>query len=238
MSRGQDFWLIQLLDGNARFMIRADVDSSFFRRYLWIGIGCLAYALWCLYDGFIAYPSQLERAAAFEAIPDGAKRIDTWIALASKNGWPERIPLKSADELAGMISGQMFYATICILISGIALFSWFRSRGTWIEGDESKLRHCRGQEVPIDAITKIDKRKWAKKGIAKVTYNDGGRNRRFVLDDFKYHTASVRKLLAFAEANLEADQVTGDQLERDKVEPSTTEEPAESSDDVTPAADG
>uniref|UniRef100_UPI00389A29B9 hypothetical protein n=1 Tax=Stieleria sedimenti TaxID=2976331 RepID=UPI00389A29B9 len=70
--------------------------------------------------------------------------------------------------------------------------------------------------MPIDAITKIDKRKWDAKGIAKIHYEVDGKKMKFVMDDFKYEREPMGQLMKFAEAQLTEEQVTGDFLERDK----------------------
>lgn len=210
-------------------MIRADVDNSFFRRYLWIALGSVSYAFWCLYDGLIAYPRKLEIAKAFEAIPDDAMKFQAWSQLATENGWATRFPAKTAKEIEGMIPGQFMFAIICGVIGLAALIIWLRAKGSWVEGDETLIRNSRGKQVPIESITKIDKRKWPEKGIAKLHFKTDGRSGKFVLDDFQYDSAKVVQLLTFAEANLDASQIRGDQLEREKK--STADEDQESQQD-------
>lgn len=199
-------------------MIRADVHLPFFRKHLYLALGCIAYAAWCIYDALIGYPKKLKIAQAFESIPDDANKLEKWVEVASENGWSSRNPAKTADEVLGMIQGQYIYAMICVVIALVALILWVRAKGTWVEADETTIRNSRGSELPIDGITKIDKRKWTDKGIAKIHYSANGRSGRFVLDDFKYDTESVGKILNLAEANLEPNQIRGDKLERVKAQ--------------------
>lgn len=216
-------------------MIRADVHLPFFRKHLFLALGCFAYALYFIYDGLIAYPKKLKIAEAFESIPNGPNKSEQWVQMATENGWSSRNPAKTADEVAGLIQGQFIYASICVAIAAVALILWARAKGTWVEADEQEIRNSRGKTLSIDAITKIDKRKWSDKGIARIHHQTNGRRGRFILDDFKYDTPAVGQILVLAESGLEPDQVVGDKLERVKLEekeaaaaPSEIEPPSES----------
>jgi len=61
-----------------------------------------------------------------------------------------------------------------------------RSRGHWIEMDDKGVRSSWGESFQFDQVELLNKRRWRNKGIAKVTYVDGSRKRRFVIDDFKF----------------------------------------------------
>ena len=213
-------------------MIRANVHQPYFRKHLFIALGGFAYAAWCLYDGLVAYPRNLEIAEAFEAIPDDAKRVETWTQLASERGWSADTPVKSAAEVASLISGQFFFAAICATVGIVALIIWARARGTWVEGDESQIRSSWGDEIAIPSITKINKRKWPEKGIARLYYEENGKKGRFVMDDFKYDSTAMGQILTFAEAHLSADDVVGDRLERDKAADAIASAEASAGDDV------
>ena len=43
-----------------------------------------------------------------------------------------------------------------------------------------------GQRVELDSIVKIDRKQWAKKGIAFAIYEVGGKQKRLTLDDHKF----------------------------------------------------
>ncbi|MEM6471951.1 MAG: hypothetical protein AAF802_20495, partial [Planctomycetota bacterium] len=107
---------------------------------------------------------------------------------------------------------------LCGLVGVPALMMFMSGQGTWIEGDETVLKSSKGKEVPIDSIQKIDKRKWEAKGIAKIYYEQDGKTKKFVMDDFKFDRKPMGELMLFAEANLDESQVIGDDLERDKRE--------------------
>lgn len=196
-------------------MLRADVHKPFFRKFLLVFLGCLAYSGWCLYDGLWAYPRQLTIAMAYEELPEEGRR-EAWEALAAENGWPPVTPQKKAEKIRNNIGSQFLMIAFCMLFGIPAVIMWMGGQGTWIEGDETVLRNSRGAEVPIDSIVKIDKRRWPEKGIAKIYYEVDGTTKKFVMDDFKYHRETMGELMKFAEANLTEDQLIGDGFERDK----------------------
>ncbi|QEF99570.1 hypothetical protein Mal15_36350 [Stieleria maiorica] len=196
-------------------MIRADVHQPFFRKFLYVFLGCTAFAGWCLYDGLIGYPKKLTIAEAYESLPEENRR-DAWKELAGENGWPTITPAKTADDVRHDIGSQFMMVVLCMLFGIPALLMFMSGQGTWVEGDQTLIRNSKGQEVPIDAISKIDKRKWEAKGIAKIHYEVDGKKMKFVMDDFKYEREPMGQLMQFAEANLSEEQVTGDFLERDK----------------------
>ena len=55
----------------------------------------------------------------------------------------------------------------------------------------------------------LNKRKWRDKGIAKVTYRDGNRKRRFVIDDYKFHRHPTDAILYELEQKIGVDKITG-----------------------------
>ncbi|MCA9141129.1 MAG: hypothetical protein KDB00_30370 [Planctomycetales bacterium] len=196
-------------------MIRANVHQPFFRKFLWVFLGCTAFAGWCLYDGLVAYPNKLTIAEAYEGLPEDNRR-EAWKELAAEQGWPTVTPSKSAEEIGHDIGSQFMMVVLCMLFGIPALLMFMSGQGTWVEGDEETIRNSKGQEVPIRSITMIDKRKWDAKGIAKIHYEVAGKKKKFVMDDFKYDRETMGKLMRFAEAGLCEDQVEGDFLERDK----------------------
>ncbi|MEO1529761.1 MAG: hypothetical protein AAFX06_30455 [Planctomycetota bacterium] len=198
-------------------MLRADVHKPFFRKFLFVFLGCLGYSGLCLKDGLWAYPKKLTVAMAYEELPEEG-REEAWEKLAAEKGWPPVAPAKEAKKIRQDIGTQFLQIALCMLFGVPAVMMWMGGQGTWIEGDESILRNSKGVEVPIESITKIDKRKWPEKGIAKIYYEVDGKTKKFVMDDFKYNREAMGELMKFAEANLVEDQLIGDGFERDKFE--------------------
>tara|TARA_R110002049_G_scaffold4601_4_gene31793 strand:+ start:9594 stop:10313 length:720 start_codon:yes stop_codon:yes gene_type:complete len=188
-------------------MLRANFVPGYFRRFLFVFIGCFAFAMYCLYDGFIGYPHKLVISKAYYEMPE-ENRTELWRAKAKANGWPLETPKEPEDIIHG-IGQQWFMAGLCALIGLPALWKWFRAKGTWVEGDETRIRNSKGKELAIENITKINKRKWDEKGIATIYYDENGRSKKFVMDDFKYDREPMGQLMRYAEANLTDEQIVG-----------------------------
>jgi hypothetical protein len=104
---------------------------------------------------------------------------------------------------------QFVFAGIMGAIALALLFGVWRARGRWIEAGPSGLTSSWGQSVDFASIVSVDKRHWQKKGIAKVYYEDGGRKRRFVIDDFKFKRAPTDAILRDLEAKIGVEMITG-----------------------------
>ena len=79
-----------------------------------------------------------------------------------------------------------------------------------MEADEKSVTTSWGESLQIENITKIDKRKWEKKGIASVHFkNEFGLDKFMVFDDFKYDRDSMGEIMKLAEKNLKPDQIVG-----------------------------
>ena len=196
--------------------IRAESDSKFMLRFLLIAVMLLGYALWSLYDGFVAYPKEMKRAEAFysaEMMAMGeTDRAERWQVIAQENDWKRSKP-KKPDEVQGLIYWQYGMAFMCTLIGVPMLIKYLRSRGAWIGATDQGLQSSGGETVPFDAITQVDKTRWAKKGIARVHYNQDGSDKVFVLDDFKFLRDPMGNIMQLLEQKIDASLVTGGPLE-------------------------
>jgi len=170
--------------------VRANVDNKFIRRYMIIAIGGLAFMLWGAYDAFVAFPKKLEMAHAFAEIKDQPDYENKWLALYEKNkdkGWTRAKP---------------------------TLMKYFKTKGTWMESTDKGISTSWGKSVDFDQITKIDKRKWEKKGIAKVHFKDEVNTEGvMVFDDFKYDRSTMSELMSMCEKGLKRDQIVNGKSE-------------------------
>ena len=188
--------------------LRANINTKFFLRYVLIGIVCLFWAFYCLYDGFIGYPNQIIRATALEKIKkENPEREwdDLWEAMATENSWSIEDP--GTSKTHADIVGQFVMAGVSAPIGLIGLFLFLRSRGRWIEADATGLTSNWGQSFEFEQILELSKKKWRDKGIAKIRYQDGNRKRRFVLDDCKFDRPATEKILRLVESNISEDQI-------------------------------
>jgi hypothetical protein len=179
--------------------VRADYDPRYYRRFIIIGVVALGFALFCLYDGFIRYPAQRERAYQQFKEVVGENRLDEWEHYAEQTG-------VKGD---GDILMQFVMAAVTGAVGFWLLFGVWRARGRWIESSESGITSSWGQSLAFNQVVSLDKRKWRNKGIAKITYNDGRRNRRFILDDYKFDRATTGQILRELEAKIEPELISG-----------------------------
>jgi hypothetical protein len=203
---------------------RANFNNSYLLRYILIAVGSLAWAGWCAYDGFVKAPQQLEYAREFEKLKDldETARSKKWKEITEEKGWPFKRP-KKPEKVEHFIQWQYFMGSIALLIGLPMLFLFLVSRGSWIEMTDGGLTTSWKQNLQYDDILTIDKTKWEKKGIAKIFYEENGRRKIFVLDDFKYERKTVGEMLRQAEAGLDNEQIIGGKPESQKTPESKSE---------------
>ena len=193
--------------------VRANHDPKFFRRYLFIAVGCLAFAGWCFYDALIGYPADFERAYTYWQESTASKNYEgmersKWREITAEKGWPTEAP-KKPDEIKKSINQQYMMAICCIVIGIPCLLLWFKSRGSWVEGDGQTLTTHKGLSIPYSSIKKLNKTKWEKKGITIIHYDSQGSAKKFAFDDFKYDRAPMGEILEQIESGLTDEQIEG-----------------------------
>lgn len=193
--------------------VRADANQRFLLRFLIIGLFCFAGMLWFLYDGFIGYPKELVRAKAYKELEVETPEIQSekWYAMAAAKGWNNEIP-ESPSHVEQDIVVQFVMAGLFGLAGAGFLFWYLRSKSTWIEMDEKGIHSSWGARIEFDEIQSMNKRRWDKKGIAKLIGNENV----FVLDDFKYDRPSVDTIIREVESRLNRDQIQHGQTEAEK----------------------
>ncbi len=225
---------------------RANFQNSYLRRFLLMAAVGLGWAGWCAWDGFVAYPKKLDDAIQFEQLkgPNGEElereaRKERWKALAAEKGWPKNHPTKTPKEIQGDITLQYLMGAIGLVIGVPALLSYFLSRGSWVEGDSQGLKTSWGQALNYIDVTRLNKLRWARKGIARAEYTADGRQQVFVFDDFKYERVPLGQLLRDLEAVLQRDQIVGGptEVEAEAARVAEKEPAAEASDGSELGAD-
>ncbi|MGD9632103.1 MAG: hypothetical protein AB7G28_13730 [Pirellulales bacterium] len=189
--------------------IRAERDGRFYLRFLLIGIGLLGFSLYCLYDGSIAWPLQQEKAVAYDKFVLEEKNEQKWIDLANEKGWSTSFPGAPREHYEMDIKTQFWMAGGTAILAVFPLLAVLLSRGRWIELSGDTLTSSWGQTVKMDQITGLEKRQWRNKGIAKLRYEDNGKRRTFVIDDFKFKRAPTDQILAEIEKQISHDLITG-----------------------------
>ncbi len=195
--------------------IRADADKKFLLKYFLIAIACIAFSLWSLYDGFIGYPQTLTEAKAYAELAKlgPTEQSQRWQALAKEKGWSAGVR-EAPEIIEGKIKFQFFMAAASGLV-GIPLLIWyFRTRGTYLELEGDRLTASWGPTFDISSVTSLDKRKWSKKGIARLEYSGGSATGKFKLDDFMYSREAVGEILKAVESRLSPSQIIGGDSEK------------------------
>ncbi len=167
---------------------------------------------WFFYDGLVSYPKFNVKADAYAELveiykADEAQLEDEWKKLALERGWEvDEVPKKRKNE-----AQQFKWGTGIAIFAAIFLLWMLREMTRKIVFDEEKfdgisiLFPLISKIVPVEfsAVIGIDKRKWDKKGIAKIFYKTSAGTRNSVLvDDYKY--AGSEEILFRCEKILEA----------------------------------
>ena len=201
--------------------LRAEVNPKFKYKFLLIGVIALCVGLYHFIDPVFVYPKMRPASEAFAKLQvqvqgdDGALQRQ-WPPLAESNGWPEDRPKYTPDELTTNTIYSYFIGVLFTFVAALpCLWTFLRCLGQWIEFDGSGLANAKGQKVSFDQISKIDKTKWEKKGIAKLVYSDGGSERSFVVDDLKFDREITDQIMELVEAKVGVDKIDGAQSEEE-----------------------
>ena len=204
--------------------LRADVDRKFIRRFLILSVFGFGFMIWGLYDAVVSAPKDLKRAIAYKELLAQAEagdlteseRAETWEAKCKENGWKTSKP-KSPDDAQGYIYLQWFICGSGLIVGLAFMWHYLRLVNAWVEADQDGVDSSWGQSLKFDNIKEINKSKWEKKGIAKVTYSsDAGPDKTMVFDDFKFHRETMGKILTMAEKKLGDEQIVGAVRESEK----------------------
>jgi hypothetical protein len=144
----------------------------------------LAMAAWFGYDGFVTYPRDNELHLLHVRNPEQ---------------YPKDYP---THDPTSILIQKALAATLPF--AGFWLIGWtlYRSRGAYrLAGDVLSVPGH--PDVPLAAITTIDKSKWDRKGIAKIDYElPTGAKGKLTLDDFIYDRPPTDRILETIEAKL------------------------------------
>ncbi|NCG26338.1 MAG: hypothetical protein GWP42_02200 [Verrucomicrobiales bacterium] len=111
------------------------------------------------------------------------------VVSSGQQGWEVKNPkFHSASEIKGqiIIAFCLLVSAFCILINAL-----INSRRVLI-ADADNLISEKGEIISCQSIYRIDTRKWAKKGLAYVFYDEGDASKnRAVIDDLKFVGADL-----------------------------------------------
>jgi len=204
---------------------KAAISKGYRWRLAMIAVVCLLFAAWSAYDGFVKYPQINQDFAVWEDFKSnqGEQWVEKWPQYAADNGLPEQ-PDRSKSSWS--IISQYVQLAITFPIGLWFGYLYLLSLNRWVASDEKGLASNRGEHVPYDAITTLNKNRWEAKGIAIVSYNSDQGQRRFVIDDWKFEREQADQILIEVEQRLRPDQIIGDQPESEKIGDSDGEQSA------------
>lgn len=221
----------------AQLPLRAENNPKFYRRFVWLGVGALGFMVWCLYDARVTYPAQKLRSEGLlkvaeetlaktqleeltgnaHGLADVYQRVlkryadlpglkEAYEAKAAEEGWPATPYKKLRGD--GDILGNYIMAVAAGLAGVWFLFTVWRVTGRWFELGADGITTRWGERFTLDRVTTIDKKLWRDKGIAKLRYKDeAGRQRTFVVDNYKYIKKDTDRALYLIEQAVGLDKI-------------------------------
>jgi hypothetical protein len=217
--------------------IRSENDPRFYRRFFFMGLFAIGFALWSLFDGAIEYPHRREQAfeqfrAEYKSFDDSKNEqsmsLDEFESQAtevSRERWESfahELDIPTRADVVMQYTQFVVAGAIGIWLISLPL----RARGRWIELTDTGITSSWGQTFHFDDVANVEKRQWRNKGIAKVTYLDNGRKRKFVIDDYKFDRHKTDEILYELEQRIDPEKITGGPPEEhQESEPEQTAEP-------------
>lgn len=175
--------------------VDARISKEWRRRMLFMFFMLFGIGAWFLSDGYIYWPNEAERYEAYSEIRDelieSGKAVDeesssvqiAWQRYAREADIRAKVPKERTPNDIGeqrVIGWSMVTFSI-----GFALWiAWNHTRSVKAEGDI--IYGASGEEVNINSIIDVDRKKWKNKGIAYGIYKVNGKRRRLTLDDHKF----------------------------------------------------
>jgi hypothetical protein len=156
------------------------------------GLMLLGFGAWSLYDGIWGYPKHNRRVDAYQALIQEAEQgrqtrqewHAAWLKLAEDNGWSADKP--KARHGTRDIRTQFIMALIFCPIGIASLIAVALNSRRRFSAEDDGLHGFAATAIPYTAITAIDKKKWDRKGIAKLEVSIEGAARKITLDDWKF----------------------------------------------------
>lgn len=167
---------------------------------------------------------------------------ELWKEFSGEKGWPQKIDAAEDFMPAYKIGHQLIASLVCFALAAIALFFLFRTKGRIMKADDQGYYPPGGKLIPYGDLKVLDKRKWETKGLATLTYSDGGEEKKARIDGMVYGQfkeedgapaeALFQKVLANFEGEL-IELVIDEDEDEDEINGESTETapPTESSSD-------
>lgn len=194
--------------------VDARISKEWRRRMLFMLFMISGIGAWFLYDGYVVWPAEGARYVEYAAIRDGLLESGqandeesptiqlAWERHVQESGYRKRDVPKERTDAA--IREQRVIGWV--MIAGSLVFAlwiaWNHKLRVVAQGEV--VIGTSGQRVELDSIVAMDRKKWAKKGIAYAIYEVDGKQKRLCLDDHKF--AGCEAIILEAERRIEARQ--------------------------------
>ena len=208
---------MQLSEAQDDSVIECPVTPWFYRRMGMLGAMFVVFAALFFKDGMHSWPLENEMAAKKEWFDrdvleayDKAKAAGQlsqwaataktqglpvsadaepvkWAAYAAEKGWPEKPKRRSPGE----IEQQYYWGGAMALAALVVGLNVLFSRHKKLMGYAGHLVTPAGKRMAYADAYRVDKRKWAVKGLASVFYRQGGQgpDKKVIIDDLKFDGA-------------------------------------------------
>jgi hypothetical protein len=187
--------------------VRARIATAYQLRYSAMAVLLIGLASWFLYDGYVSYPAQASLRAQYE-LHIQQHGASTWPEYARSNGLPDGTYGEPGKPYTSKeIFVQKLLGFVTLPFGLILLVAYVRTLGRWVEADEIGLATNQVERVPYASVTRLDRRRWKRKGIAVVSFDDGGRMGTIVLDDWKYDREATVSIFNYLEAQLAPEKI-------------------------------
>lgn len=109
-----------------------------------------------------------------------------WKEFSNSGGrkWKEEVKDKLKNE--STIKEQLYIGILCSVLFLGALVILLRVMSRKMVVDREGFAPAGGKMIPFSAMKVIDKRKWDTKGLAYITYEDSGREKKAKVDGMVY----------------------------------------------------
>ena len=163
--------------------IETKLSATWRNRQLLLAGFLAAFGLWFVYDGAISYPNINKAFAAYEQLKAQGRESE-WPEVSEQNGWRRKPPEHAYED--SQIRQQFMFAGVAFAGSLFALGLLVLNLNRKLQADDEAVYSEKGQRVPFSAITSVSRKKWDSKGIAVAYFQDNGRQRSLVIDDYKH----------------------------------------------------
>jgi hypothetical protein len=170
------------------------------RRYVIAGALIIG-GLWFAYDGWVGWPKKNELYAQLQSELTTAQRMGESSKVKEIEDRLKNEGIEKHDDFAILLQ-KILACSLPPLGVAFLIWSLYLVRGAYrLSG--TKLSIPGHPEIDIDDITKIDKQKWDRKGIAVLSYETGsGAKGDLTLNDMLYNRPATDEILTRIETRL------------------------------------